>query len=401
MNIWIIEPHDPLIVRDGRPFGPDPGARAVSLTFPFPSTTTGAVRTQAGRDAAGQFTADPTDMKKIAVRGPLLVEYQQTNNAEAGEWQFLAPAPADALLLETKEEEGQPAGQQPHCYRLMPQPGPDGAITDLDTKYADLNLTLVGPTQHNPQKPVKHAPAFWRWNHFEQWLTNPDALNGEPVDLAALGHSGPTRETRIHIQRDLTSRAAEAGKLFETSGLEFTHPGPGQARLRDARRLALVVATDTALPHLRPVDYLGGERRLVTWRAGNGELPPCPPRLREQIIADKACRLILLTPAHFTAGFSPTWLCVPRHGVTATLQAIAVQRPQVVSGWDFVQNQPKPTRRLAPAGSVLFLTLEGDRDAIAAWIDQTWMHCISDDDQDRCDGFGLAVLGRWDGPPTR
>jgi CRISPR-associated protein Cmr3 len=399
MTIWIIEPHDPLIVRDGRPFGPDPGARAVSLTFPFPSTTTGAVRTQAGRDADGQFTADSAKMKQVAVRGPLLVEYLQTNNAEAGEWQFLAPAPADALLLEPKEEEGQPAGQQPHCYRLMPQPGPDGAITDLDTKYADLNLTLVGPVQHNPQKPVKHAPAFWRWNHFEQWLTNPP--DEQSVDLADLGHSGPTRESRIHIQRDPTSRTAEERKLFETSGLEFTHPGQGMARLRDARRLALAVETDKVIQHPCPVDYLGGERRLVTWRVGNRELPTCPPELREQIIADKACRLILLTPAHFTAGFSPTWLCVPRHGVTATLQAIAIQRPQVVSGWDFVQRKPKPTRRLAPAGSVLFLKLDGDRDAIADWIDQTWMQCVSDDDQDRCDGFGLAVLGRYDDTMTR
>jgi CRISPR-associated protein Cmr3 len=260
-------------------------------------------------------------------------------------------------------------------------------------------LTLVGPVQHNPQKPVKHAPAFWRWNHFEQWLTNPP--DEQPVDLADLGHSGPTRESRIHIQRDPTSRTAEERKLFETSGLEFTHPGQGMARLRDARRLALAVETDKVIQHPRPVDYLGGERRLVTWRVGNRELPTCPPELREQIIADKACRLILLTPAHFTAGFSPTWLCVPRHGVTATLQAIAIQRPQVVSGWDFVQRKPKPTRRLAPAGSVLFLKLDGDRDAIADWIDQTWMQCVSDDDQDRCDGFGLAVLGRYDDTMTR
>jgi hypothetical protein len=28
---WIIEPRDPLIVRDGRPFGPNPSAQAISL----------------------------------------------------------------------------------------------------------------------------------------------------------------------------------------------------------------------------------------------------------------------------------------------------------------------------------------------------------------------------------
>ena len=50
MTTWIIEPHDPLIFRDGRPFGPNPGARAKTLSFPFPSTTTGGVRTRAGLD---------------------------------------------------------------------------------------------------------------------------------------------------------------------------------------------------------------------------------------------------------------------------------------------------------------------------------------------------------------
>ena len=75
MLTWIIEPRDPLIVRDGRPFGPTPGARAASLSFPFPSTTTGVVRTRAGLGPDGKFdTAQIERVKQIAVRGPLLVE---------------------------------------------------------------------------------------------------------------------------------------------------------------------------------------------------------------------------------------------------------------------------------------------------------------------------------------
>jgi len=68
-----------------------------------------------------------------------------------------------------------------------------------------------------------------------------------------------------------------------------------------------------------------------------------------------------------------------------------------VSGWDFENNRPKPTRRLAPAGTVLFFKLDGDDTAVGRWIDATWMHCVSDEEQDRRDGFGLAVLGVWDG----
>jgi CRISPR-associated protein Cmr3 len=68
-----------------------------------------------------------------------------------------------------------------------------------------------------------------------------------------------------------------------------------------------------------------------------------------------------------------------------------------VSGWDFEINKPKPTRRLTPAGTTLFLKLDGDEDAIRRWIEATWMCCVSDEEQDRRDGFGLAVLGVWDG----
>src|SRR5438105_1620121 len=95
---WIIEPHDPLIVRDGRPFGPDPSARAVSLAFPFPSTTTGGVRTRSGLKTDGTFdVAQINRVKQIKVRGPLLVQLAQ-NDDKIEQW--LVPAPADALLLE-------------------------------------------------------------------------------------------------------------------------------------------------------------------------------------------------------------------------------------------------------------------------------------------------------------
>ena len=52
LQTWIIEPRDSLIVRDGKPFGANI-THAVSLDFPFPSTTAGGVRTRAGLDAAG------------------------------------------------------------------------------------------------------------------------------------------------------------------------------------------------------------------------------------------------------------------------------------------------------------------------------------------------------------
>lgn len=117
--------------------------------------------------------------------------------------------------------------------------------------------------------------------------------------------------------------------------------------------------------------------------------------------------MVLLTPAHFQAGFRPEWLLQAQHGVMPRLVAAAIGRPQVVSGWDYEIRKPKPTRRLAPAGSVFFLKLDGGEQNIDQWIDAVLMNCVSDDDengnhyQTRLDGFGLAALGAWSGECQR
>jgi CRISPR-associated protein Cmr3 len=380
MTVWIIEPRDPLIVRDGRPFHATPGARAVSLSFPFPSTTTGALRSRAGSDAEGRFVKDASAMLKIAVRGPLLVELDDDNHIK--DWLF--PAPADALLLQLKEgelKEGEVLRQ-----RLLPLRLPDGAVSD----FAHPDLALVGPLHPRPNKPFKEAPAYWNYATFCAWLSKPPDAE-DPVEPVSLGHNGLTRESRIHIMRDSARGAAADGALFETEGLEFAC----RDNQRNIQRLALVIeATAETLPQSM-VDNLGGERRLAVWRKAEGELPQCPAELKARIAHDKACRLILLTPACFEQGFHPRWLLESRAGMTTQLTAIAINRPQIVSGWDFAKKQPKASRRLAPAGSVFFLKLTGNDAAIQTWIDQTWMHCISDGEQDRRDGFGLAALGTW------
>jgi CRISPR-associated protein Cmr2 len=171
MQTLIIEPRDPLIVRDGRPFGPTPGARAMSLSFPFPSTTTGGVRTRAGLNDAGIFDALPDDVKMIGVRGPLLVEL--SDKGEIDEW--LVPAPADALLfgvnttdqVNTEEQESQ-RKQQVEVKQLMPLERDETFQTDLDS-----NLSLVGLPKADQRKPFGQAPRFWYWKQFEQWLLNP------------------------------------------------------------------------------------------------------------------------------------------------------------------------------------------------------------------------------------
>lgn len=394
MTTWIIEPHDPLIVRDGRPFGPNPGARAVSLSFPFPSTTTGGVRARAGLNAIGIFdlTSDQVEtLKGLKVRGPLLVQLTPDGkDIEPGKW--LIPAPLDALLFASKQP-----GDTPILKQLVPLQPLKSAQTDLDKEA----LLLVGLPQFDPSKPLKGAPHYWYWETFQMWLVDPARLTGKRP-LSSLGHSGPQREQRTHVSIDNDKYAAKDGALFETSGLEFTYTAKQyEHRLSTAQRLALAVIVDENNQFKLRDGLAGfaGERRLVSWRKSSVDRPSLPEKLEQAIMEQKACRIFLLTPACFEQGYRPTRLVQPRHGVISTLQAIAIQRPQVVSGWDLAFKKPKRSRRLAPAGTVLFLSLEGNTEAIRNWIRSIWMECISDNPQDRNDGFGLAVLGTWSGKP--
>lgn len=383
-ELWMIEARDPFIARDGRPFDNTPGARAASLSFPYPSTTTGGVRTRAGFGSlggGGPFGPElASAVREIAVRGPLLVELGE--GGEVVNW--LAPAPADALLLGD--------GNTGKLVPLVPLALGAGLHTDLPP-----HLALVGMRERAPSKPHPGAPRFWRWREFERWLADSPAGDSW-VDPHLLGHAGLTPETRTHVRIDYGSKSHDPGGLFQTRGLEFVRADAGGGQ---PRRLALAVEVDGPARFEGAISEglapLGGERRVVSWRRGDGRFPACPTAVRESIMGERHCRLVLVTPAHFERGFEPSWLQGEHFGVRAVVRAMAVGHPQVISGWDFEKRRPKPTRRLAPAGTVIFLELRGEFSHVAEWVDQTWMRCVSDGGQDRLDGFGLAALGVWDG----
>ena len=408
MTIWLVEPRDPLIVREGRPFGPDPGAWATSLPFPFPSTIAGGVRGRSALDENGAFKYGRDDkeqlkqLKDIRIRGPLLVQLADDGNdiapSEGDAW--LVPMPSDVQLFAT--------GSQGVVLlrRLLPIALPVDAQTDFGQKGHEQQLQLVGQGRIDPllRKPLSHKLRYWYWQQFQTWLTDPAQLEQKDgIPLSSLGREDLIREHRLHVSIDSEKDMGKEGMLFGTSGLEFTQPGEEKKRLHEARRLALAIdVDDTKVAPRAGVAGFGGERRIVTWRQSNARFPD-PIDIKQAIRRDGHCRMVLLTPASFARGYYPTWLCTTlaeRCGVKAELRAIAVRRPQVVSGWDLESGRPKPSRRLAPAGTVLFLSVKGSDAALDAWIKHIWMQCVSDDEQDRHDGFGLAVLGTWSGQPV-
>jgi CRISPR-associated protein Cmr3 len=384
-EMWLIEPRDSLIVRDGKPFSADAGNRADSLQFPFPSTITGAVRTRAGLakldgDRSGFYESLTDELQReISVRGPLLAEINE-DSAD-----FLFPAPADCIIFQTEERED--------VARLVP-------LLPIDKQgdfVANLDLHLCGLSEFQKGKPHTKAPRFWLWSAFDMWLREPKA---QEMNLSELGISGLEKDRRTHVVIDRRTKAAQEGGLFETRGLEFIRRRPdGSGYKRYA--LALEVNYGNFDARVKEgIAPLGGERRLAFWRKIETTFPPCPEEIKNEVSKRKSCRLILLTPAVFEQGFLPTWL-LSVHSVSVEIKAVAVNRYQVISGWDFKLGKPKGTRRVSPAGTVLYLKLDGSEGAIRNWIERVWFSCISDDEQDRKDGFGLAALGVWDGELLR
>jgi CRISPR-associated protein Cmr3 len=383
MTTWIIEPRDPMIVRDGRPFGPDQGTRAETLPFPFPSTIAGGVRTRSGLkygvfdDSASNIAA----VKSVRIRGPLLVELDQEGGGISS---WMVPAPADAYLLPVKDDH-----TQVDLHRLFPLQIPQDTQTNLPEAIA-----IVGLPDPDLQKPLFNAPRFWYWSQFEQWLEKPPS--SQHLNVEAIGHQGPLADRRMHVRIDQESLTGVEGFLFMTSGLEFARQKNKKASI-PVTPLGLALETDATMNE--GVIPLGGERRLTSWRQDDTVWPQLPAGLTEEIVKTKACRLVLLTPGYFSAGYYPQWMGKTTNNVTPTLKAVALAQPQIVSGWDLERHAPKPTRRLAPAGTVYFLKLEGEDEAIRRWVGDMWMQCVSDNEAGKLAlaGFGLAVLGEWSG----
>ncbi len=386
MSGWFIEPRDPLVVRDGRPN--DRRSESTTLSFPLPSTCAGICRTQLGSEPGRGFVlgARLDELRRTSLRGPLLAD------SETGD--LLFPPPRDIRI------EQMPGGQL-RTRALTPLPTPIGVQHD------DIEgLSLVGAANDEANTAGKvrsETHRFWSWSATERALRAALHLNGNEA-VNSLLEDGVTRlptESRTHVALDRDTETAREGMLFGTMGLRFAAGVPES--LAKVRPLALFVEFDASpiaghsiQPGLAP---FAGKRRLARWTpAATTRLPQIPPWLSEHVMRATAgtplrLRVVLATPAIFSLGYRPTPGASPLLPAIATLVAALVPRPAAVSGWDFEHSRPKPSRRMVAAGSVFWIDLIGDAPARLAWLKGVWMQNVSDEEQDRRDGFGLALVG--------
>lgn len=379
---------DPLLFRDGRPFGTELGAlSARTLPFPLPGTLAGFLRTRLGDLLEKDWrNATSTDWAQaVEVAGPLLARREG-----GGAWQPLLPAPADALVV-------RPEGQDPQVMGLRPRaPGLPGGC-DLPARLRPLAVEDGG-------KPLAGF-RFWDWDDLLAWLRNPGGA-GQPTPAP---FPGLPLEERVHVGLDSSKGTAREGSLFTTQGLrlegwrEEAEPAAAEdfrERIWEEWSLLCRCSPGEAVS-LDGLATLGGERRLAPLETVSPEdWPALPPELLEQTAEARLLRLLLATPAPFQEGWKPGWLDRDLEGsppgapgIRLRLVAAAVPRHQAVSGWDCQLRRPKAIRWLAPAGSVYFLELlEGEAPEL---LSRTWLHSLCEEEQARRDGYGLALWGVW------
>jgi len=426
----LIQPRDPLIVRDGRDFSAAPGAKARGFDFPPPQVLAGAIRGQLGyalgyqpfaprheeqavtlscdEDAAGDLGrgAEWLALKqKVSILGPLLYRLPKgVGGDEPGstlqKGEVFYPAPLDAVLFKDRAKE------EYQLFRLSPPPIEDckGLKTTPVLSNLPFEYFVEAPTEMPKDKP-ESMPRFWRGELFIDWLLG-KVENGESfANKEEMGFEGLPHDRRTHVKIERAAQTAEEHMLFETDGLVFASGEEGRLAWVDDISLLLRVEADglgegeerlrAALNGVKP---LGGKRRLALWEVVEEDpFTSSPPdELIEEIARTRRAKVVLLTPADFnTQGNDRPY--VPKGGDFggAKIKAAAIGRPLVVSGWDILRGKPKCSRRLVPAGSVYFVDLCEVSD-IEAWVKAHWLKMLAHQpEQSRRDGYGLVVVGVW------
>lgn len=401
----MVTPHDPIIARDGRPFGFGQGTRMRSLDWLYPSVFAGSLRTMLGNtDEYGfrknkdnsRYKEKITSLLNLSLTGPFL--------ALGSNLYF--PAPADFLVC--KIESNGKTERVPMPLRPLLNTNNDGWGCSLPD---NLNPVFVS----QDAKPEKIS-AFWSMQKMINWL---DDASGKRFDLPPeISEVEPDcgflnvldKDERFHVSINAGSGASEEGMLFKTIGLDFNLEH-SQRKLHLAARVEVNEEYADTIASLDQFHPLGGERRLAHWKQEALRKPPtvswsAPPEILDILKGKNLIRLVLATPAIFKKGWKPKWLnersgdgrlvgSPPDSKVKLKLIAACVGRWKPISGWSYEHNRPKAIWRMVPAGSVYFFeVLDGNNaDEIA---ENLWLRSVCDDNQNRRDGFGLALWGLWE-----
>ncbi|MCC6585129.1 MAG: type III-B CRISPR module-associated protein Cmr3 [Bryobacterales bacterium] len=367
-----ITPRDPIVARDGRPFGVGQGRRMRTAGWPSPQMAAGSFRTLLGK-LEGEW--DPEALLKVAFRGPLPVRDEKV---------IYFPSPADMVIA-------------PGGHAMKSRPKATEGVSNLPG--TGLRPCALETTDDDFKPETK--PAFLSSMDMETWLLDAALqLSDEALECKV----APKEELRTHLRVEAESFAAAEGMLFTTAGLAFQE---------DVTMTCAVEADEHYRKHvtqLHALHPLGGERRLAGWasKLAHAALWTCPQKIREALTPEtKYVRMTLATPAVWSGGWKPEWATaeggtLPGTDLELKLIGACVDRWKPISGYSLVavpntdiKRGPKAVRWMAPAGSTYFFQVMKGSAAVLA---EQWLKPITDSNeatQYARDGLGLAIWGIW------
>lgn len=369
----------PLLFGTGRAFSNDAGAlSAPSFPFPFPGTVAGTLRNEVARRSNWMDYKDEYRDKllQVSLRGPIL----KVNDS------LYFPAPQDAWIVKLNGKD-KFASLVPHIE--------DGCGTNLPEGMLPCTI----PKNNETIEPSKfEAKSFWSEETLVEWLLNTNAFQDIPSNAVDI-----PIETRTHVQIDVNTKASKREILFKTQGACISENLGLNEYLESFSLEQLFLCgsfrydSSLGLAELSSCAItLGGEKRLAAFNVfDTDEVFKCPEKIIGALDGAKFVRMVLVTPAYFKDGWKPEWSSI--NGVGLTLKGACVGRRAAFSSWDRFDASsktggPRPLEYLVPAGSVYFFEVnEGNAKALA----NLWLQPVSDDDQRKRDGFGLAVWGIW------
>jgi len=333
VQFYKLEPVDAWFFRDGRPMnrGEFQGV-SDSLFPPHAPTVVGAIRAALAREqgwkGSGEWPGElkPTlgdgfeNLGSLSFSGPFM---------HAQEHGLLFVMPRHVLGRDSIDQEG----NRTFIDTKLVTPSQTQYSTDAGRIHLPLPPRLEGAND----KPLEPADNWFVTEAgLRAILSGKAPVSKECVHASALY----TVETRIGIGLK-ESRTAEEGAVFH----------PRFIRLR--KGVSLIMGIDGlpdgwTLPGLLP---MGGESRMAACERIDLALPSFePPQSGEGI-------LISLTPAKFDA---QPWYGIELNGNAASLctelegsiQAISVDRPLCIGGWDSRGHAPLPLEPYTPAGTV-------------------------------------------------
>lgn len=385
-----LDPLDVLLFREAKPFSAGENFRAAGSFPPTPLPLVGALRNcifehlrESGLSTQQIFEkmGGPDDLGPLKMQGPFLASKDNI---------LCLPVPKDLLR---KERGNEKAGME---FLLIKKPD-----WDLQTSLPKLRYTLESPLIETRFELKTLEKGFLKGDCLIDYLLE----NTPQISF----YENKLVEDEPHLGIQLSpSRTSITGKIYT---VVFN-------RLEDQAGILVKLESenndlDTLMPNNGFLN-LGGESRAAHFQriVSEEKLPePLSPGLlnsqKEDLISriteQKSFKLLLLTPAICERGWLPDGIDENNFnwtikGITLTLVAAVVDKPQPVSGWDLVENAPRTLFRAVPAGSVYYFLAEEDLNETTARNLVEEFHFKSTlitNPFFQAAGFGLTAVGIW------